>query len=124
MTAATLSNAPNPNKVLFKAFFNATEQLGLDNSQIGNILGLDRTTISRLKNRQEIKAASKNAEFAILLIRIYRALFAMVGGDSETIQHWMTTHNKHLNGTPAKLVCSLQGIVKVTEYLDAIRGKV
>lgn len=116
--------AAEANNVLFKAFFNAIKQLGLDNNHVAKILGVDRTTITRMKNKGEIKTKSKSGEIALLAIRVYRSLYAMVGGDNEMMHHWMHTNNKHLNGIPAELVCTIPGIVHVTEYLDAMRGKV
>ncbi len=124
MACANPKIQTNANTVLFKAFFNATEQLGLDNIHIANILGVDRTTITRIKNKGEIKAKSKTGEFALLTIRIFRSLYAMVGGNEEIIKHWMNTSNKHLHGTPSELICTIHGIVQVTEYLDAMRGKI
>ena len=37
-------------------------------------------------------------KFAIL--RIYTLLHCMLGGDLELMQHWLTTHNKHLGYVP------------------------
>ncbi|THB73335.1 MAG: DUF2384 domain-containing protein [Gammaproteobacteria bacterium] len=116
--------APEANNVLFKAFFNSLKQLGLDNNHAAKILGVDRTTITRIKNKGIIKAKSKSGEIALLAIRVYRSLYAMVGGDCEMMHHWMHTNNKHLNGIPAELICTIPGLVHVTEYLDAMRGKV
>ncbi len=57
------------------------------------------------------------------MIHIYRALYAMVGGNHDNLQHWIRTENRHLQGIPAKLMQRVQGLVRVLEYLDAIRGK-
>jgi hypothetical protein len=35
----------------------------------------------------------------------------------------MKTVNRHTGGIPAQQVCSIQGLVSVVEYLDALRGK-
>ena len=39
------------------------------------------------------------------------------------MKHWMHTHNHHLGGAPAELVRTVAGLMRVVEYLDAIRGK-
>jgi hypothetical protein len=36
----------------------------------------------------------------------------------------MHTNNRHTGGVPAEQVRSVQGLARVVEYLDAIRGKV
>jgi hypothetical protein len=39
------------------------------------------------------------------------------------MKHWMHTYNHHTGAVPAEQVKSVQGLVTVMEYLDAIRGK-
>ena len=36
----------------------------------------------------------------------------------------MQTHNHHVGGVPTELIRSVAGLVRVVEYLDAIRGRV
>ncbi|PKM02259.1 MAG: XRE family transcriptional regulator, partial [Gammaproteobacteria bacterium HGW-Gammaproteobacteria-7] len=38
-------------------------------------------------------------------------------------QHFLRTDNHHLQGVPLLLMMQVQGLVRVVEYLDAIRGK-
>lgn len=121
---SAVSLAPDPSAVLCGALFKALVFLGLTQGQVGNSIGMDRTTVSRLKNRGGLNPNSKQGELALLLIRIFRSLYALMGGDKKAIRHWMKTQNRHLNGVPAELVGSVQGINHVLEYLDAIRGKV
>lgn len=115
---------PDPNYVLCKALFRAKEDLNLNQAQIGKTIGLDRTSIGRLENRELLPPDSKTGELALLLIRAYRALYAMLGGDKAAMQHWINTPNLHLGGAPVELISSIQGLIHVVEYLDAIRGKV
>lgn len=105
--------------VLSEATLNAAQLLGLTRTQLGKVLGRDR---SRLKS--SIRVDSKAGELALLLIRVYRALYAMVDGDDAVMQHWMRTPNTGTGGTPAEQVQSVQGLTEVLAYLDAIRGKV
>lgn len=57
-------------------------------------------------------------------IRVYRALFAVLGGNSEQMQHWMRTPNRHLkNQQPDTLATSYQGLAELNVYLDAMRGR-
>jgi hypothetical protein len=116
--------APQPEAVLCKAMLNAMDELGLTQAELGAVIGLDRTSISRLKARGTLNPLSKEGELAAYVLRIYRALYALVGGDHDSLQHWMRTENKHLQGTPVDLMQHVQGLVRVLEYLDAIRGKV
>lgn len=123
MSALTQS-APDPTAVLAKALLNAAEQLGLKQSELGAILGLDRTGISRLKQNPSLDPNSKRGELALLVIRIARALFALTGGDKEWIKHFMHNPNKVTGGIPAKQMETIQGLMQVVQFVDAIRGKV
>lgn len=116
--------APQPDNVLCKALLSAQDELGLTQAELGATIGLNRSSISRLKSRGCLNPASKEGELALCVIRIYRALYAMVGGNHDNLQHWIRTENRHLQGIPAKLMQQVQGLVRVLEYLDAIRGKV
>lgn len=105
--------------VLAEALANAGRQLGMSQSDLGEIIGRDRTVVSRGR----IDPGSKAGELALLFIRCYRALYVLAGGDAGQMRHWMHTENLHTGGTPAEQVKSVQGLVSVLEYLDAMRGK-
>jgi hypothetical protein len=106
--------------VLTRALVKAGKELGLTQSDLGRVVGRDRTALSR----GALEPDTKSGELALLLIRAYRALFGLVGGDPPQMKHWMHTHNHHVGGVPAELVRSVPGLMRVVEYLDAIRGRV
>ena len=105
--------------VLLKALLNAGKYLGLSKAEIGKTIGKDRTSLNR-----GIDPESKSGELALLLIRIYRSLHVLVGGQPDDIKHWMKTENLHTQGTPCEQVQTVQGLTLVLEYLDAMRGKI
>ena len=115
------ATAPEPDKadILAEAFANAGRYLGLSQADLGEIVGKDRTAISRGR----VDPDSKAGELALLFIRCYRALYALTGGKPEQMTHWMHTENRHTGGIPAQQVKTVQGLITVLEYLDAIRGK-
>lgn len=110
---------PDAGATLAKAVLNAGRSLGLTQTDIGAIIGRDRSAL----HRGGIPPASKQGELALLLIRVYRSLFALVGGTDRDLKHWMYTENRHLGGVPAEQLKSVQGLTRVLTYLDAIRGK-
>jgi transcriptional regulator with XRE-family HTH domain len=114
---------PTPDAVLAKALFRASEQLNLNQSDIAAVLGMDRTAVSRLKQSQSLDPASKRGELALLLIRLARALYALTGGDEDWIRHFMRSTNKVTGGVPAEQITSIQGLITVLQFVDAIRGK-
>jgi hypothetical protein len=108
---------PDPRALLTKALLNAGKALGLSQQRLAEIIGRERTAFSR-----GLDPGSKAGELALLLIRCYRSLYALVGGDLAAMQHWMHTQNRDTGGVPADQVRSVQGLVAVVEYLDAMRG--
>lgn len=123
MTAIHASQ-PDPGAVLCKALRRTQEAFSLSNEELGKVIGKDRTTISRLYDKGYLAPDSKEGELAALLIRVYRALYALVGGAGGNMQHWLNTPNTHLHGTPRELLRSVTGLVAVLGYLDAMRGRI
>lgn len=116
---SSLYSQPDEAAVISKALLAAGEALGLSREQLGQVVGRDRTRL-----RDGLRPGSKPAELALLLIRVYRGLYALVDGDAATMRHWMHTYNHGTRGVPAEQVLSASGLVTVVEYLDAVRGKV
>lgn len=123
MTALT-QTSPAKEAVLAKALLNAADQLGLKQAQLAAILGVHRTAISRLKQNPSLDPDSKQGELALLVIRVARALFALTGGDRDWIRHFMHNNNDVTGGVPAQQMQSIQGLIQVVQFVDAIRGKV
>jgi hypothetical protein len=112
--------ALRPADVLTRALVKAGKDIGLTQAEVAAVVGRDRTALSR----SAIEPDTKSGELALLLIRAYRALFVLVGGEPRQMKHWMHTHNHHVGGVPAELIRTVPGLVRVVEYLDAIRGRV
>ena len=115
---------PGEDTVLAKALMNAAGQLGLKQAELASVLGIHRTAISRLKQNPSLSPQTKQGELALMLIRIARALFALTGGDQDWMRHFMRAPNQITGVIPAEQITSIQGLVSVLQYVDAIRGKV
>ncbi|NJM32436.1 MAG: XRE family transcriptional regulator [Limnobacter sp.] len=120
MADALKKDQPDRKMVLNQALRKAIEALGLTQAQLAEIIGKDRTAISR----GQIDPVSKEGELALYFIRCYRALFALLGGNLANMTHWLTTANQHFaNQAPLQAMKTIAGLVGVLSYLDAIRGK-
>lgn len=106
-------------RVLGKAVSRAASRMGIRQDQLSEIVGRDRSSISR----SGIDPESKSGELAKLLTRCYRSLAVLVDDNPAQIDHWLSTPNAHTRGVPREQLSTVQGLVAVTEYLDAIRGK-
>ncbi len=120
---ALLQPAPQPQLVLAKAVLNAAEQLGLKQAELAAVLGVHRTAVSRLKQNPSLDPGSKQGELALLLIRVARALYSLAGGDPDWMKHFMHIPNKVTGGIPAQQVQSIQALMQVLQFVDAMRGK-
>jgi len=114
----TLSQ-PEKSAVLGRSLLAAAEELGVSKSDIGSIIGRNRTTI----DRNGIDPNTKAGELALMFIRIYRSLFALMGGDKDNMRHFLHTNNLGTHGVPAEQIHHIQGMVAVCTYLDAMRGR-
>ncbi len=116
------SNPPVSEEVVAKALINTKKELGLSNEVVGNIIGVNASTMSRIVKNGQIKNA-KTLEASLLLIRVYRSLYAILGGSHEAMRHWLNTQNRHLHGIPVLQLQEMVGLVNVVQYLDAMRGR-
>lgn len=120
-----LVTAEDKKRVLTKALLRMAEQIELSRQEFSQILGLSSSSISRLYTKTDnyIDPASTEGQLAILLLRIYRSLDTLFGGNAKQCQLWLRSENQHLQGVPIELMQSIQGLVFVMQYLDAMRGK-
>lgn len=114
--------SPDDAVVLTKATRRAADCLGLTDAALAEVLGVSPSTVSRLGEARPLDPGSRPGECALLLLRVFRGLDALLG-DVESCRKWMAAGNSHLRGVPAELVRSVEGLVHVTRYLDAMRGK-
>jgi hypothetical protein len=115
---------PDPRKVLTKATFNVARQLGLNQTELGAVLGMDRSSVSRLKTNAGLDPQTKEGELALLLIRLGRALSSLTDADPAWINHFMRSANKVTNGIPAEQIKTITGLISVLRFVDAIRAKI
>jgi hypothetical protein len=121
----TLTLRPYPSKVLTKATLRAATQLALDRSELARIIGISTSTISHLSSGlKTIDPKSKKGEMALLIVRLYKSLEALVGHDCERRLDWMTSHNHAFNAVPRDFIQSARGLVSVVNHLEGRRAKV
>ena len=116
---ATVNNAA----VATKAVLRAAAHLGLSNKVLGKIIGVSEATVSRMGSATyTLTPGDKPFELAMLFVRLYRALDAIVAGDDAAAAKWLRSENLALGATPLTLVQTVPGLVHVLAYLDARRA--
>lgn len=109
--------------VLAKASHRAAGLLGLTGAALARVLGVSEATVSRIaRGERPLAPESKEGELALLLVRLYRSLDALVGNDPTQRLAWMRSPNAALHGIPAELILTAQGLVATVAYLDAMRA--
>jgi len=125
-TVATRQEAAlEPGRVLAKAVVKAARLLDVTNTQLAEVLGVSQASVSRIASGQrEIPAGGKERQLALLFLRMFRSLDALVGGHKDKAQAWLHARNAHLGDVPAARIADVQGLVEVVQYLDAMRGRI
>ena len=114
---------PREDEVVTKAVRRAASALGLSQKELARVVGVSEATVSRLAAGRLLDASKKEGELALLFLRVFRSVDALVGGSEEKSRAWFCAHNTHLGGTPRDRVQTVEGLVHVAQYLDAMRGK-
>jgi hypothetical protein len=76
------------------------------------------------KGKFVLERGTKPFELAALLVRLFRALDAIVGGDEEAARAWLRNRNTALDGRPIEKIQSVPGLIDAIAYLDARRALV
>ncbi|TCO74887.1 MbcA/ParS/Xre antitoxin family protein [Chromatocurvus halotolerans] len=120
---AGMDRFPARDAVLAKAVLRAAAQLGMNQSELGAVLGMHRSAVSRLGRNGALDPGTKQGELALLVVRLARALFALTGGDDSWMRHFMHSENVATGGVPLQQITTIQGLVSVLTFVDGIRGK-
>ena len=121
----TLGTQPrvDPSAVVGKALARAAEALGLSQAEVARVLGSSAASVSRtFSGERGVDPDSAEGRNALLLVRLFRSLDPLVGGDTAKARLWLHARNRHLGAVPARLITTTQGLVHVADYLDAMRG--
>jgi hypothetical protein len=116
-------HAASEGLVVTKAVVRAAALLGLSNKILARVVGLSEATVSRMSGGTYLLAPGDKAyELAVLFVRLYRDLDAMVDGDEGVARAWLRNPNLALGDTPLALIQTVTGLVRTLAYLDARRA--
>jgi hypothetical protein len=112
-----------PAVVVTKSVMRAAARLDLPNRIVAAALGVSEATVSRMgAGAYQLEPGSKPYELAVLLLRLFRSLDAIVGGDVAVARAWLRNQNTALGAAPISLIESVMGLVNVVAYLDHRRA--
>jgi Protein of unknown function (DUF2384) len=118
-------DAVSEGAVLTKAALGAASRLGVSNKALAGIIGLSEASVSRMGSGiYTLAPGDKAFDLAVLFVRLFRALDAIVHGDEAVARAWLRNENAALGGKPLALIQSVSGLVHAVSYLDARRALV
>jgi hypothetical protein len=125
MARTAVRPAISEGAVVTKAALRAAGLIGISNKVLARIVGLSEASVSRMgAGAYTLAPGEKPFELAVLFVRFYRALDAIVHGDDEVARAWLVNPNAALGGTPLAMIQSVPGLVHAIGYLDARRALV
>jgi uncharacterized protein (DUF2384 family) len=123
LPSSAARDRPGAEAVANKALLRAAQALAISSAVLAEVLGTSEATLSRVRSgARSIALGSKEGELALLFLRVFRSLDALMGGNIEHARAWLNAPNTHLRGIPLERLKTVQGLVDVAEYLDALRG--
>ncbi|MCP3731801.1 MbcA/ParS/Xre antitoxin family protein [Sphingomonas sp. MG17] len=112
-------------RVLTEAVARIADLWRLSNARLGAIIGLSAPTASRLRaGSYRLEAGSKPFELSQHLLRLFRSLDSWLGQDDEAVCSWLATVNLDLGERPIELLPTVRGLLRTSDYVDALRARV
>ncbi len=130
MLKPRISTASGPadqrSRVLTQAVAETARRLKLKTTELTDIIGISQPTASRLLNGKfQLAEGGKPWELGTHLVRLYRSLLSMVGGNDELARAWLRSANQAFGGRiPLNEIRSVEGLVHACDYVDAHRARV
>lgn len=114
---------PEAGAVMTKAVLRAADQLEISARILATVIGVSEPTMSRMKRGEfGLEPGTKPFELAVLFVRLFRSLDAIVGGDGRVAVSWLRNPNTALEAKPIEKMQTVSGLVDVIAYLDARRA--
>ena len=116
-------NSASTAMVLAEAVLKTANLLGLSNTQLTAVMGLDLASMNQIEFSAVLEPTSAHGEAGILLIRYYQSLSALTGGDSEWIDYFMNAFNTATDGVPIQQIQTREGLEKVLTVVEALNNR-
>ncbi len=121
--STTASQQTNDNQLVADSLSKAAKFMEITHVELANMMGISASAFSRAIQKG-FAPQSLKGQVALMIIRIYRSLSALSGQNHGFMTHFLRTNNKYFNQPPIETMDTLEGLVMVNQYLDAMRGKV
>lgn len=111
--------------IVTKALLSAADFLGVKHAELSKVVDISPSKLSKMGDKiAHVNENKKEFELALLFIRLYRSLDAIMGGDDAIAQSWLRNYNKALKAIPIDRIKKVEGLVDVVSYLDSRRARI
>lgn len=94
--------------------------LGLVRAEVARVLGFRCENITALYGgRLVLEPGSEAYANGVLLVRLYQALYARMGGDGPRMIHWLRAEQPALGKAPFYLLVDEGQVARLVDYLEA-----
>lgn len=123
-TAVSATHDTDASRVLSEAVSRIAYFWQLSNARLGAILGLSGPSASRLRaGAYRLDPGGKPFELAQHLLRLFRSLDSWLGQDDAAARSWLATPNLDLGAPPLELIATVRGLLRTSDYVDALRAR-
>ncbi len=107
--------------ILTKAICNLVKLYSFSSKDLSQIIGISEASASRLiQGTKKISPHTKKGEIALLTLKIYRNLNAILGNNHEKAKLWLNSQNEYFRNKPIDEIKTIPGLIAVLNYLDAM----
>jgi hypothetical protein len=106
-------------QVVTRATVIAAERLQLSTGTLAGALGVSEAAVLQMARLDHVlQKGSEPFERAVLLLRLFRSLTALAGGDEAVPRSWLLSKNTAIGAIPAQKILSRAGLNEVVAYLE------
>ena len=116
-------NSASTATFLAEAVLKTANLLGLSNTQLAAVMGLDLMSMNQNEFSAVLEPTSSQGKTGLLLIRLYQSLSTLTGGDSEWIDYFMNAFNTATDGVPIQQIQTRAGLEKVLMVVEALNNR-
>ena len=114
---------PREGQILSKAVARAAALLDVDDDGLSTILGVPGAVLPRMRDGlYGFEPGTRGFDAAVLFVRLFRSLDAIVGGNTDLARAWLRNHNTAFDASPLEKIKNDVGLSEVVDYLDAQRA--
>ena len=116
-------NSASTTMVLAEAVLKTANLLGLSQTQLATVMGLDLMSMNQIEFSAVLEPTSAQGEYGLLLIRLYQSLSTLTGNHSEWIDYFMNAFNTATDGVPIQQIQNRKGLEKVLMVVEALNNR-